>query len=314
LGKTDTALVLAPIPADALSAARDRLELITAPDPPLSFLQTYAGRDDIEIVFTIGNRPLTRAMIELLPALRYVCHFGVGTDQIDLDTLRERGVLVTNTAGASASCVADLAVGLLLSVVRQLPQSDAFVRAGGWQERSLPYGPSLGGRKVGIYGLGQIGSKVAARLVPFETEIGYHARAQRDALPYRYFATLAELADWADDLIVTVSATPQTVGAVDGPVLEALGPGGTLVNVARGSIVDEPALVAALTSGALGGAGLDTFANEPDIDPAFLTINNVVLSPHVGGGTQRAIAKATEIFLANLDRYLSGQSPQNIVD
>lgn len=306
-------LVAAPIPAEALAPLHDRFELVDASSAPLSFLQACPDPGDFEIALTIGNRPLTRAMIEKLPALRYVCHYGVGTDQLDLAALRARGVLVTNTAGASAGCVAELAVALLLCTIRQLPQGDAFVRSGRWSETPFPYGPSLGGRRIGIYGFGDIGSAIAARLVPFETEVGYHARSRREAAPYRYFPTLLELAGWADDLVVAVRATEQTVGSVDAAVLDALGAGGMLVNVARGSIVDERALLDALSSGAIAGAGLDTFIGEPSIDEAFLRLDNVVLSPHAGGGTRRAIARATQIFLANLERYIAREPPQNIV-
>ena len=142
-------LVLAPIPADALAPLRKRFELVDASGSPLCFLRSCPKPEHFEIAFTIGNCPLTREMIELLPALRYVCHYGVGTDQLALNALRERDVLVTNTAGASASCVADLALALLLSTIRQLPQGDAFVRGRRWREIPFPYGPSLGGRRIG---------------------------------------------------------------------------------------------------------------------------------------------------------------------
>lgn len=306
-------LVLAPLPSGALEPLRGRLRLITAGPDPLGFLASCPDRRRVEIAFTVGNRPFTRAMIELLPALRYVCHFGVGTDQLDLAVLRERGVLVTNTAGASASCVADLAVAMLLSLLRSLPRGDAFVRSGGWGARPYGFDGSVGGRKVGIYGMGEIGLKVAARLSAFETEIGYHRRSVHPHAPYRRFPSLRDLADWADDLVIAVAATPQTAGTVDRAVLAALGPGSHVINVARGSIVDEEALLDALRSGGLRGAGLDTFQKEPAIHDEFRRLDNVILSPHAGGGTARAIARTTEIFHANLRRYLEGQPPQNTV-
>ena len=306
-------LVLAPIPADALAPLRKRFELVDASGSPLYFLRNCPKPEHFEIAFTIGNCPLTREMIGLLPALRYVCHYGVGTDQLALNALRERDVLVTNTAGASASCVADLALALLLSTIRQLPQGDAFVRGGRWRETPFPCGPSIGGRRIGVYGLGDIGSRIAARLAPFETEIGYHTRSLRDDVPYRHFPSLLALSEWADDLIIAVSATEQTVGSVNRAVLAALGSEGVLINVARGSVVDEHALLDALSSGALAGAGLDTFIGEPAINDAFLGLKNVVLSPHIGGGTRRAIKRTTQIFLSNLERFLAGEPPRNVV-
>lgn len=310
---TTSILVLAPMPAAALDPLRGRLALVDAARDPLAFLRTYAGRDGVEIVFTVGNRPLTAAMIELLPALRLVCHFGVGTDQLDLEALRRRGVLVTNTPGANASCVADLAVAMLLLLVKRLPQADAFVRRGAWGRERPRFETSLGGRRVGIYGMGEIGLRVAARLAAFEMDIGYYSRTIRPQAPYGHFPSLRALADWADDLVVAVSANAQTQGSVDGAVLAALGPRGHLVNVARGSIVDEDALIAALRGGALAGAGLDTFRDEPRIRPDFLTLDNAILSPHAAGGTERGIRTAIAIFHANLQRHLDGQPPQNVV-
>lgn len=307
-------LVLAPLPAQALAPLRGRFRLVEAGPDPLGFLASSPDGRGAEIAFTIGNRPFTRAMVELLPALRYVCHFGVGTDLLDLAALEERGVLVTNTPGASASCVADLAVAMLLSLTRALPGGDAFVRRGDWGVRPYGFDGAVGGRRVGIYGMGEIGLKVAARLSAFETEIGYHSRSFRPDAPYRRFPSLRELAGWADDLVVAVAATPRTAGTVDRDVLAALGPGGHVVNVARGSIVDEDALLDALRSGGLRGAGLDTFRNEPAIRDEFRGLDNVILSPHAGGGTARAIARTAEIFHANLRRYLEGQPPRNVVN
>lgn len=307
-------LVLAPIPAAALDRLRDRFDLVEAWQDPMRFLDSDRRASDTEIVFTIGNRPLTRAMVERLPALRYVCHYGVGHDQLDLVALRERGVLVTNTAGASASCVADLAVAMLVACVRRLPRGDRFVREGRWRERDARLGltPPLGGRKVGIFGLGEIGRRIATRAAAFEMEVGYHARGPKPGVAWLYFATLISLAAWADDLVVAASATPETAGSVDGAVLAALGPG-YLINVARGSIVDEDALVAALRASVIAGAGLDTFANEPAIRSEFLELDTIVLSPHAAAGTHRAMQETTEIFLSNLELYVSGHKPQNVV-
>lgn len=310
---SESILVLAPMPVSALDPLRERLALVDASRDTLDFLRTYQGRARADVAFTIGNRPLTAAMIELLPALRYVCHFGVGTDQLDLEMLRRRGVLVTNTPGASASCVADLAATMLLSLVKELPKADAFVRRGAWGKERRSFDVSAGGRKVGIYGLGDIGLQIAKRLAAFEMEIGYFSRSFRPQAPYAHFPTLLALAEWADDLVIAVAANADTDGSVGRDVLAALGPHGHLVNVARGSVIDEDALVEALRSGTIAGAGLDTFVGEPAIRSEFLALGNVILSPHIGGGTERAIRNATALFHANLERYLAGEPPQNVV-
>lgn len=297
-------LVLAPLPEAVLAPLRGRLDVVEAwAAPP-------ALPDPAVIAFTIGNRPLTRAMVAGLPALRYVCHYGTGTDLLALDALRERGVLVTNTAGAGADCVADLGAALLLALIRRLLQGDRLVRGGGW---AGGLAPAVGGRRVGIYGLGAIGGGIARRLAAFGAEIGHHSRSPRPEVPYRAFPSLTALADWAEDLVVTVAATPGTVGSVDAQVLAALGPGGRLVNVARGVIVDEPALIAALREGRLAGAGLDTFENEPAIREDFRHLDNVILSPHTAAHTPRAIQATNAMFLANLERWLAGEEPRNVV-
>jgi hydroxypyruvate reductase len=306
-------LVLAPLPASALDPLRERLTLVDASRDTLAFLQAWPERETVEIAFSMGSRPLTAEMIGLLPALRYVCHYGVGTDVLDIATLRRRGVLATNTPGASASCVADLAATMLLSLVKEVPAADSFVRRGGWGKERKVFDVSAGGRKVGIYGLGDIGLQIARRLSAFEMEIGYFSRSFRPQAPYAHFPTLDALAEWADDLVVAVAANSDTDSTVGREILAKLGSRGHLVNVARGSIIDEDALIEALRAGTIAGAALDTFRNEPRIRAEFLQLDNVILSPHAGGGTDRALRNATAIFLANLQRYLAGEPAENVV-
>lgn len=307
-------LVLAPIPEPALDLLRNRIELVEAWRDPLGILRELDEAESIEIVFTIGNKPLSREMIECLPSLKYVCHYGVGHDQIDLAALRERKVLMTNTAGASASCVADLAITMLTACVRQVSRGDRFVRDGDWRSGArYNVTPPLSGRRIGIYGLGEIGRKIALRATAFEMAVGYHNRHPISDVGWQYFQSLLALAEWADDLVIAVKATDKTNRSVDAAVLTALGPHGYLINVARGVIVDEDALISALSSSAIAGAGIDTFDNEPAIRPEFLRFDNVILSPHTAAGTSRAMQETTEIFLANLERYLGGQEAQNLV-
>ena len=310
---TQPVLILARLPAALLDPLRERFELVEQILEAGDSLGDFPERERVGIAVTMGNTPLTASTIERLPALRYLCHFGVGTDLLDLPALSARGVLVTNTPGANASCVADLAVTMLLSLVKQVPQADAFVRRGAWGNERHGFNIPLAGRKVGIYGMGDIGTRTAARLAAFEMEVGYYSRTPRPQSPHRRFASLMELAAWADDLVVAVAANAETQNSVGCEVLAALGPSGVLVNVARGSIIDEDALIDALRSRAIAGAGLDTFRNEPDIRKEFRSLDNVILSPHVAGGTVRAVREATATFLANLQRYLDGAPPQNVV-
>lgn len=302
-------LVLAPIPAETLDQLRDEFELVAAGKDPLAFLDAYPEAARIEIALTIGNGVLRRETIDRLPALDYVCHFGVGSDGIDHETLRERGIRFTNTAGSNASCVADYAMLLLGACIRRLRHADAYVRDGHWTSASArwPNTPHLAGRRVGIYGLGEIGRRIARRAEAFEMEVGYHARAPKPDVSYPFFPTLLSLAAWCDDLVIAASATEDTIRSVDRRILEALGRDGNLVNVARGTIVVEDDLIEALTTNRIAAAGLDVFEDEPAIRPEFAKLANVVLSPHVAAYTHRSARETSEIFLANLRSYLAGR-------
>lgn len=308
-------LVLAPLPESLLKRLEGRFELIDAWEDPLGVLDACPETQRIEVAFTIGNRPLKAEVIERLPSLRYVCHYGVGHDQIDLDALHRRGVVITNTAGSNSSCVADMAMALLVTCVRRVRAGDDYVRSGAWARngRMQDATPGMGGRKLGLYGLGGIGRKVAIRAAAFEMEVGYHATAAKPDVGYRFFPTLGGLADWADDLVIAVNATPVTKRSVDGEILRRLGKDGVVVNVSRGSVVDEPDLIAALQTASIAGAGLDVFASEPANPEMLQGFANVVLSPHAGANTHRAWRQTDDVFLENLDRHCRGLRPLNAI-
>lgn len=260
---------------------------------------------EVAVVVTSGRFGVDRALMDRLPALGAVVSFGVGYDTIDVGAAAERGVPVSHTPGVLTDCVADTAVGLALDTMRQLSAADRFVRRGGWQATgSYPLTRRVSGSRVGILGLGRIGQAVATRFEGFGCTISYHSRRPVPGSAYGYLPTALALAQAVDLLVVTTSGTRGAERLVDREVLEALGPRGFLVNVARGWVVDEDALVDLLTHGRLGGAGLDVLAHEPQVPPALLELDTVVLAPHLGSGTVETRAAMVDLTLANLEAWL----------
>lgn len=248
----------------------------------------------IRAIATRGELGASAAQIAALPALEIIACYGVGVDRIDLDAARRRGIRVTNTPDVLTGDVADMAIGLTLAVARRIPAADGHVRSGSWANAPLGLVTRVHGKKIGIVGLGRIGTAVAMRFAGFDMAIGYFDRTARPHLPYRFFAALGDLAQWADFLVVTLSGGPTTDRIVNAAILAALGPDGYLINVSRGSTVDEPALLHALENGVIAGAALDVFWNEPAIDRRFFALSNTVLQPHHSSGTvetRRAMGK-----------------------
>ena len=260
---------------------------------------------EVEVVVTGSRFGCSAELMARLPALRAIVSFGVGYDPIDVPAARARGIVVSNTPEVLNDCVADLAMGLIIDGRRQLSRADRFVRAGGWVSGGLPLARRVTGSRLGILGLGRIGLAVARRAEGFAMPVRYHNRRPLAECPYAYASSLLELALWADVLLLTCVGGPQTRGLVNRQVLEALGPDGLLVNVARGSVVDEAALVEALQSGRLGGAALDVFAQEPQVPAALLQMDNVVLLPHVGSATHETRTAMEDLVLANLQRFFA---------
>lgn len=261
--------------------------------------------DAVTAVVTSGRTGVDADLMAALPNLGAIVHFGVGYDTTDIARARELGIGVSNTPDVLTDCVADTAVGLLLDTMRGFSAADRFVRAGRWPlEGNVPLTRKVSGTDVGILGLGRIGSAIAHRLVAFGCRIAYHNRSPVAEAPYRYAESPAELAAQADVLIVAAAGGANTHHLVDRNVLEALGPDGFLINVARGSVVDESALVDLLQHGRLAGAGLDVFAHEPEVPEALLSMDNVVLLPHLASGTVETRAAMEELTLANLESFL----------
>ncbi len=246
------------------------------------------------------------AMMDRLPALEVISNFGVGVDGIDLKAARARNIRVTNTPEVLNDAVAELAMALMLAVCRRVADADAYVRAGKWPAANYPLTAELTGKTVGILGLGRIGKEIARRCQAFKMQVVYHGRTKQQFEPFPFYADLAEMARDVDWIIAVVPGDTGTTGLVSRKVLEALGPQGGLVNLGRGSLVDEPAMLELLKSGKLGGAGLDVFAEEPKMSPEFWNLPNVVLSPHQGSATTKTRWAMGDLFVRNLVAHRDG--------
>jgi len=281
-----------------------RLHPLWEADDIPAFLESARGARGL---VTTGSIGADAALIEALPNLEIIANFGVGVDKVEFDAVNGRGIVVTVTAGVLTDAVADLALALWLAVLRRVAEADRFVRAGRWPEGPFGSGRGARGRTAGILGLGQIGRAVAQRLAGFGVEIAYSDLAAVPDLPYRFMADPVALAGESDFLIVCAAGGPGTAKLVNADVLSALGPEGILVNVARGSIVDEPALIAALEAGRIAGAGLDVFADEPNVPQALMAMDTVVLMPHQASNTVETRIAMGENVLANLDAHFAGR-------
>jgi lactate dehydrogenase-like 2-hydroxyacid dehydrogenase len=259
-------------------------------------------------IATEANRGADRALIAALPKLEVICVFGVGTDAVDLAAARERGVPVTNTPGILTDEVADLAVGLMLASARQIPFADRYVRDGSWASKGpIPLGRSVGGKTMGVIGLGGIGRAIADRGAAFRMRVIYTGPRRKPDAPYEYVADVVELARQSDYLMVACKGGPDTHHLVSAAVIDALGPNGTLVNVARGSVVDEAALIAALAEGRLGHAALDVFENEPNPSPDLLKLPSVIAQPHHGSATVETRTAIGQLMIDNLSAHFAGR-------
>ncbi len=270
-----------------------------------AFLRDIGPR--VRAVATRGDLGANAALMNALPALEIIACYGVGTDAIDLGLARSRGIAVTNTPDVLTNDVADMALALILAVLRRIPQGDAWVRSGEWAKGSMPLVSSLAGKRIGIVGLGRIGRAVAKRVAACETTVAYTATAEKADAPYPYYPTTTALARASDVLVVTASGGPATKHIISAEVLAALGPGGVLINVSRGSTVDEEALLTALSDGSLGAAGLDVFMNEPTPDPRFLRVPNLVVQPHHSSGTVETRRAMGQLVRDNLAAHFAGQ-------
>ena len=253
-----------------------------------------------------GGTVTPTTLLDALPKLEIISVFGVGYDGVPVEYCRARGVKVTNTPDVLTDDVADVAVGLIMMTGRGFVRLNRFVHAGGWLKRGPELTTKLGGRTVGILGLGRIGKAIAERVTAMGMQVAYTGRRPQD-VPYRFIPDLTALAAASDFLVVACPGGAVTKNMVNADVLAALGKKGTIVNIARGSIIDEPALVKALAGGTIKAAGLDVFADEPNIPPALLAMDNVVLLPHVGSATHETRKAMGDLCKANLDAWFAGK-------
>lgn len=248
-----------------------------------------------------------KALMEKLPNLEIIAGFGVGYDNIDISAAKARNIRVTNTPDVLNDAVAEMTIGLMISLARRIPQGDRFVRAGQWPGGNFGLFSELTGKTVGILGLGRIGKEIAARAQAMKMRVVYHGRHQQPNLPFVYYGNLEDMARDSDWLVIIAPGGKGTEGIVSKRVLEALGPRGMLVNMARGTLIDEPAMVEMLQTGGLGGAALDVFEKEPQVSETLLGLDNVVLSPHQGSATNQTRDAMGALLVANLDRHFAGE-------
>lgn len=254
-----------------------------------------------------GMTKVSRTLIEALPNLEIIATNSVGTDHIDLGAARERGIAVTNTPDVLTDDTADTALSLLLAVTRRVCEADMYVRVGKWTGGDMPLGTALKGKKTGIVGLGRIGSAIARRCEAFGMDILYHGRSKKD-VPYAYYPDVKAMARDSDFLILACPGGEKTAGMIDSSVLDALGPKGFLINIARGSVVDETALVEALQERRIAGAGLDVYAREPHVPEPLISMDNVVLLPHIGSATFETRTIMGKLVVANLIAHFQGNA------
>lgn len=250
---------------------------------------------------------ISAALIERLPALEIIAGFGVGYDNIDIATARAHNIRVTNTPNVLNDAVAELTIGLMISLSRRIPQADQYVRQGKWPAGNMPLFSELTGKTVGILGLGRIGKEIATRAQAMKMRVVYHGRTRQPSEPHVFYDNLEDMARDSDWLVVIAPGGKDTDRIVSRDVLEALGPKGMLVNVARGTLIDEPAMVELLQNGGLGGAALDVFEAEPKVPEALFALDNVVLSPHQGSATRQTRDAMGALLVANLDAHFAGK-------
>ena len=305
-------LIYSRFPKAMMARIGARFDLIDAAGKKPADVFSADDLKDVRALITAGGQALRGDVMDSLPSLGAIICYGTGYDGVDLAEAAKRNIMVGNSPAANASAVADLALTLMLAVTRRLLPADDYVRSGGWAEAKpspmMTPQPGNPGRKIGVYGMGEIGRKIASRAAAFETEVGYFNRTRYDDLPYQYFPTLAELVDWCDVLMVAVRAGADTHHIIDAAMLTRLGAKGTIVNISRGSTIDQAALIAALADKTIAGAGLDVFEKEPHAPDALSAFPNVVLTPHIGGHTLDSHVAMQDCVIANLTAFFAGKA------
>jgi lactate dehydrogenase-like 2-hydroxyacid dehydrogenase len=294
-----------PTVANGLTGAFTVHELAKAPDRD-AYLREH-GPEIKGIAATGSHGTIGAALFDQLPNLEIVSNFGVGYDNVDVAEAGRRGILVTNTPDVLTDEVADLALGLMIATVRQITRAEQHLRSGAWRKGAFPLSPTLRDRKVGIVGLGRIGKAIATRCEAFGLPISYHGRNPQQGVAYSYHPSVEELAKHVDILIMVTPGGKETRHMVDAAVLQALGPDGILINVARGSVVDEDALIDALRNKKILAAGLDVFENEPNIREDFLDLDNAVLLPHIASASVHTRQAMGQLVVDNLIAWFDGR-------
>ena len=306
----DKVLIYSRFPKAMMVRIGQRFELMDAAGKPPHEVFPAEQLAGVRAMITAGGTPLGAAMMDRLPALRAIVCYGTGYDGVDLSAASQRGIAVGHSPSANAAAVADLAVTSMLAVTRRLLPADEYVRSGNWAAAKpsplMSPQPGNPGRRVGVYGMGESGRKIASRVAAFETEVGYFSRSRHD-VPYQYLPSLEALAEWCSVLMIAVRAGADTHHAVNANILQKLGKDGYVVNISRGSVIDQQALIAALTDKTIAGAGLDVFEKEPHAPDALTAFPNVVLTPHIGGHTLDAHVAMQDCVIANLKTFFAGQ-------
>jgi lactate dehydrogenase-like 2-hydroxyacid dehydrogenase len=261
---------------------------------------------NFEAILIRSNTKLPQSLVKQLPSVRMVATCGVGYDNLPLDYLKERGIKASNTPGVLNDAVCELAIGMMFGLLRRIPEAHDFVKSTEWSKGLFQLTTTLAGKRVGIVGMGRIGQDLAERLLPFKVEIAYSGPNPKD-LPYTYFNKVKDLAAACDVVFLACPATPDTEKMINAEVLEALGPKGYLINIARGSVVDEGALLYALQHKKIAGAALDVFENEPNPNASFLKLDNVLLTPHIGSATLETRVAMTNLAVDNLEAFFNQQ-------
>jgi lactate dehydrogenase-like 2-hydroxyacid dehydrogenase len=287
----------------------ERFEMFQDDVLDLESILTTQGAE-IQAIVTRGHVGITAALIERLPKLQLIANFGVGYDSVDVHAAARAGVVVTNSPGVLNDEMADFTVGLLLSTIRRLPQADRHVRSGLWGKgENFPLSTSLRGRHIGIAGMGRIGRVIARRLEGFDLPVSCFVRRPQPDLNLPTHDSLLALAKAVDTLIIVLPGSPETRNIVNAEILQALGPNGILINIARGSVVDENALITALQSGTILAAGLDVFAQEPHVPETLRQLDNVVLLPHIGTATHHTRGRMGDLLIQNVQSWFDGNGP-----
>src|SRR4051794_28690842 len=303
-------LIYSRFPKAMMLRIGERYDLMDAAGKSPNEMFTADQLAGVRAMITAGGTALGGDKMDSLPVLKAIVCYGTGYDGVDLAAAAQRNIVVGNSPAANAASVADIAMTLMLAVTRRLLPADDYVRSGNWSAakpsplmRPQPGNP---GRRIGVYGMGAIGRRIAARAAAFEMDVAYHSRSKHE-VPWRYVASLEALVEWCSVLMIAVRAGADTHHIIDAGMLRKLGPDGYLVNISRGSVIDQAALVAALADNTIAGAGLDVYENEPHAPDALTALPNVVLTPHIGGHTLDSHTAMQDCVMANLDAFFGGK-------